>query len=158
MKEVVPGLFVGSQNDYESVPEDWFVVQACKEPYHRQALGYTGRSAPADSPEYLMARRGNRLILNLVDARDAVYIPTEIITAALLAIMGALAAGKPILVHCNKGESRAPSIALLYMASEGLLPREEDEAIADFTELYPEYAPGTGMAAFVHEHWQEYVA
>ena len=56
MKEAYPNLFVGSQTDYESNPkmfDNWFVVHACKEPYHRNALGYTGRSAPKDSPYYL---------------------------------------------------------------------------------------------------------
>ena len=38
--------------------------------YHRQALGYRSRGAPKDHPEYLVARRGNRLILNIVDAND----------------------------------------------------------------------------------------
>ena len=56
MKEVYKNLFVGSQFDYECNPkmfDDWFVVHACKEPYHRKALGYTGRSAPKDDPRYL---------------------------------------------------------------------------------------------------------
>ncbi len=30
---------------------------------------------------------------------------------------------RPILIHCNQGESRAPSLTLLYMAKRlGLLP------------------------------------
>ena len=81
---VFPNLFVGTQQDYElnvkSQP-GWMVVHACKEPYHRQELGYTSQGAPKNHPEYLIARRGNRLILNLVDAPDPRYIPKEIIDA-----------------------------------------------------------------------------
>ncbi|MBA2116847.1 hypothetical protein HOV93_40400 [Planctomycetes bacterium FF15] len=64
-------LHVGSEHDYEKVVRhrpDWRVVHACKDPYHRQALGYSGRDAPKSHPEYLIARREHRLILNLVDA------------------------------------------------------------------------------------------
>jgi hypothetical protein len=78
MKEIHPHLFVGSEQDYESVVSKqagWRVVHACKEPYHRRALGYSGRAAPKTHPEYLIARRGDRLILNLVDAPDPAYIP-----------------------------------------------------------------------------------
>jgi len=70
MIEVYLNLFVGDQSDYEinvATQEGWAVVHACKEPYHRQALGYRVRGAPKDHPEYLVARRGNRLILNIVE-------------------------------------------------------------------------------------------
>ena len=62
MKEVMPGLFVGNALDYDLVKDDpdWSVVQCAKEPWHREALGYTGRAAPREHPEYLWARRGNR--------------------------------------------------------------------------------------------------
>lgn len=46
MIEVYPKLFVGNQQDYDltvKTQADWRVVHACKEPYHRQALGYGGR-------------------------------------------------------------------------------------------------------------------
>ncbi len=77
MIEVYPFLYIGDQNDYESNVKHqpgWYVVHACKEPYHRQALGYTGRAVSNTHPEYLIARRGNRLILNMVDADDPSYI------------------------------------------------------------------------------------
>lgn len=44
-------------------------VYPCKEPYHRQALGYRGRSAPEGHREHLVARRGYRLILNMAELR-----------------------------------------------------------------------------------------
>lgn len=88
MIEVYPNLFVGNEVDANSIlnQSGWFVVHACKEPFHRQALGYSGRAAPKTDPEYLIAKRDNRLILNLVDAADPAYIPKEIIDAAIDAI------------------------------------------------------------------------
>ncbi len=41
MIEVHPRLFIGTELDYESqvrLREGWWVVHACKEPYHRQLL------------------------------------------------------------------------------------------------------------------------
>src|ERR1039457_6195845 len=116
MIEVQPNLFVGSQDDEASIrgQSGWFVVHACKEPYHRQALGYTGRGAPKTHPEYLIARRAGRLILNLVDVADINYIPAEIIDTALSDIHKNIPTNK-ILVHCNQGMSRSPTIAFLYL-------------------------------------------
>jgi len=116
MIEVSPNLFVGSAADYEFKVRDqagWCVVHACKEPYHRQALGYSGRAAPSSHPEYLVARRGDRLILNFVDASDPKYVPRELVDAALEFMHARLAEDSRVLVHCNQGESRAPTLALL---------------------------------------------
>ena len=82
MEEIYPNLFIGSDDDYKFLSYDlkgWYVIHACKEPYHRNALRYVGRSAPKDHPEYLIAERDGHLILNLVDAPDPSYIPKEII-------------------------------------------------------------------------------
>ena len=57
MIEVYSRLFVGHQGDYDndvSGRTGWAVVHACKEPYHRQALGYRSQGAPKGHPEYLI--------------------------------------------------------------------------------------------------------
>ena len=69
MKEVYPNLFVGTELDYENnkaLFDNWCVVHACKEPYHRNALGYTGRGAPKDSLYYLyLYNKKHHLILSM---------------------------------------------------------------------------------------------
>lgn len=63
MIEIHTNLYVGNETDYEHKvknQEGWDVIHACKEPYHREALGYSGRGAPKAHPEYLMAKRENR--------------------------------------------------------------------------------------------------
>ncbi len=102
MIEIHKNLFVGSEQDERSIrgEADWFVVHACKEPYHRQALGYTGRAASKDHPEYLIARRPGRMILNLVDVADVRYVAIEIVDAALDEIHANIATRR-VLVHCN---------------------------------------------------------
>lgn len=159
MLEVEPGIFVGDEADERRVRDEpgWFFIHACKEPYHRQALGYSGRAASKDHPEYLIARRDDRLILNLVDVADVNYVAAEIVDAALEAIREHLDHSK-VLVHCNQGQSRSPSIALLYLSryTDRFAGMDVDDAIAAFREIYPPYAPARGMADYVRLNWARY--
>ena len=161
MIEIYPNLFIGNEDDYEFQVKgqpDWMVVHACKDPYHRRELGYTSRGAPNNHPEYLIARRDNRLILNLVDANDPNYIPKEIIDAALEFIKDGLEKSQKVLVHCNQGESRSPSIGMLYLAiNTEKLPKEFTEAEQSFRQIYPMYNPGGGMRGFLIRNWGSYV-
>src|ERR1700733_7603040 len=159
MIEVHKNLFVGAETDEQGIrgQSARFVVHACKEPYHRQALGYSGRAAPKDHPEYLMAHRDGRLILNLVDVDNVSFVSPVIIDVALEAIAANIAS-KKVLVHCNQGQSRSPSIALLYLIRhtprfEGLT---QGDALSAFGAIYPSFMPARGMADFVRLHWQRY--
>ena len=161
MIEVYSRLFVGNQLDYEgSVArlDGWAVVHACKEPYHRQALGYSGKAAPKTHPEYLVAQRGKRLMLNIVDANNPMFFDRGMINQALDFIAQQHASELNILVHCNQGESRAPSIALVYMAARlQVLPKESLIAAEQtFRKLYPLYNPNAGIREHLRQYWQEY--
>ena len=161
MIEIYPNLFVGTQQDYEfqvKGQSNWMIVHSCKEPYHRQELGYTSRGAPKSHPEYLIVRRGNRLILNLVDAPDPAYLPKEIIDAAIEFIQKGLSESHKVLVHCNLGESRSPSIGFLYIAIyTNSLPCEFLAAEQQFRQIYPSYNPGIGIRGFVMNNWDLYL-
>ena len=164
MYEVFPRLFVGNQMDYENVVRlidtpkpGWAVVHACKEPYHRQALGYTGRGAPKEHEEYLFAFRGDRLCLNLVDVDSIDYVNKVLIEAALRFIGQSLDEGKKVLVHCNQGQSRGPSIALLYLGTvdpdfKGL---GAADAMLKFQGIYPQYEPANGIAEDLIRNWPQ---
>lgn len=158
MVEVHPNLFVGAQIDYESNPfafREWAVIHACKEPYHRQALGYSGRAVSKTHPEYLIARRPNRLILNLIDVENSQYIPDEIMDASIAFIHASLAAEQLVLVYCNQGLSRSPSIAMLYLATytERLPKASFEEATRLFIQMYPPFAPAGGVYGFLRNRW-----
>ncbi|MDP8207179.1 MAG: dual specificity protein phosphatase family protein [Candidatus Electryonea clarkiae] len=161
MIEVFQNLYIGNQDDYEkqvSKMNGWSIVHACKEPYHRAALGYIGRGAPKGHSEYLIARRGKRLILNLVDAPNPIYIPKEIMDAAVSFIHDELIKGKKVLVHCNLGGSRSPIIGLLYLAAllDSPLGDTFAEAEQDFKRIYPPYAPAGGVHGYAKENFDEY--
>ena len=157
MNEVYKNLFVGSQFDYECNPElfdDWYVIHACKEPYHRKALGYTGRSAPKDDPRYLfLYDEKHHLILNMVDADSPDYFRDEMINEAIFYVIEGLKKGKRVLIHCNQGESRAPSLALLLLNQLGVLSCDFDEAIKVFVKFYPDFMPKLGILTYVRRRW-----
>lgn len=159
MIEVFPNLHVGSELDEQQVRgvPGWFVIHACKEPYHRQALGYSGRAAAKDHPEYLIARRPGRLILNLVDVDNVDYIGSELVDAALAAIHEKIGS-ENVLVHCNQGASRSPTIALLYLAkhTDKFSGLTIDAALSAFRALYPHYNPARGMAEYARINWSRY--
>jgi hypothetical protein len=161
MIEIHPNLFIGVVDDYESQVKgktDWLTVHACKERYHRRELGYRSNGAPKDHPEYLIARRENRLILNLVDAPNPAYISKDIIDAALEFIHAGLRNSCRVLVHCNFGESRSPGIGMLYLSVyTDTLPKEFLPAEKRFREIYPPYNPGAGMRGFLVKNWDTYL-
>ena len=174
MIEITENLWVGTQRDFEerhylqkdNNESSWAFLHAAKEPYHRQFLGYTGRAAPKESEEYLWALRGNRLALNLVDAPDPKYIPATVIDRALDFLAEQLMDGKKVLLHCNMGASRAPSIGLLYLnGCAQLMGNTPGVQLVKFEEaekyykdnVYSGYAPGEGMRGFMNEHWEEYL-
>lgn len=161
MMQIYPHLFIGSAEDYEAVllnnPSEWFIIQAAKEPWHRDAVGYTTKGAPKESPEYLIAHRKDRLILNLVDTNDVKYISPKVINAAIKAIDKNIITGKKVLVHCNRGESRAPSIALLYMVTKGVYTKDTEEALQEFQTRYHDFHPSLGMLDFILQNWNKYV-
>jgi hypothetical protein len=161
MVEVHRSLWVGSQSDYEHVvsgQEGWAVVQACKFPYHRLAVGYPGAVAPENHPEHLFAYRENRLILNMIDAPDPAHFTVEMIEEALNFIDEAMNRGLKILVHCGQGESRSPMITMLHMAARlRVLPTDSfEEAERIFSKLYPLYKPTRGIREHLRSHWEHY--
>ena len=159
MIEVHPNLCVGSEDDDRRIrgQAGWFVIHACKETYHRQALGYRTQGAPKGHPEYLIARRDGCLILNLVDAPDPRYIRAELIDAAIADISANIAARR-VLVHCNEGRSRSPGIAFLYLCkmTDLFQGMDTETAISQFRLLYPPFMPGAGMLGFIRANVARY--
>lgn len=129
------------------------MVHACKDPCHRHAVGYSEKSLPKTHPAYLSHETDNQLFLNLIDPPIPLF-QIESFKIFLKFSGHATKQGRPILVHCNQGQSRAPSLALLYMAKGlRLLPNENYAAARTaFEENFP-YTPGKGIEKFLADNW-----
>jgi predicted protein tyrosine phosphatase len=160
MIEVYPNLYIGSWSDYETVVSghsDWAVVHACKK-YHRITVGYKLWNLSRNHPEYLLARRENRIMLCLLDLPVSRFIRKEMIDQTLDFIDDAYRSGLKVLIHCMQGRSRSPSITMLYMASRlHVLSTESFEAAEkQFRRLYPKYHPNRGIREHLRRNWHLY--
>lgn len=157
MTEIMPNLFVGTLDDYETIKddEDFYSVIAAKEPMHRRAVGYSGRSCGKDHPEYLFAERERCLICNLVDVENPEWISPIIISRAIEFTENAIdELNRQVLICCNQGHSRSAVIGLLYMKHKGFFKDLAfEEAEQQFLRLYPDYAPAGGMRGFAVQNW-----
>ena len=153
MIPVQDGLFVGTERDCRRGDAAWAVVHACKHPCHVKAVGYSG-SLPSTHPSYLVLEYPDDLFLNIIDPPVPLFKP-ELFSAFLSFAMRKQEEGKSLLIHCNQGESRAPSLALLFMAKvTGAVSNDSyASARADFEKLFPGYRPGRGIATYLGARW-----
>jgi len=154
MIEVYPNLFVGNETDCSlSESSKWAIVHACKIPCHQISVGYKG-SLSTSHPYYLIYERANHLFLNMIDPPVPMF-PNQLFSKSLDFIVNHVK-DQPVLVHCNNGCSRAPSIVLLFLAkvAKKISNNNYAQATIDFKKLYPFYSPGRGIAIFLSEQWK----
>lgn len=156
MIEVHPGLFIAGDHACRPGTGELAVLHACKDPCHRRVVGYQERSLSASHPNYLQWGTDVDLYLNLVDPPTPLF-KIESFVIALQFLRRNTQSGRKTLVHCNQGESRAPSIALLHLAKNLKLIASETYASAAsaFCELNPRYRPGLGIKTFLSSRWAE---
>lgn len=152
MHEVLPNLFFGNESacTVDSTGQV-AVVHACKHPCHRRAVGYTN-SLPSSHPNYLVLEQDYHLFLNLIDPPAPLFMLPSF--DAFLAFMDKHIGERKVIIHCNQGESRAPSLTLLYLAKRtDELPNDSYEAAAQaFSKRHP-YKPGRGIQTWLSRHW-----
>lgn len=156
MIEIIDNLFVGDDKTYEKIEDKsgWSVLRCCKEgpDGHRQLLGYKTPGAPKGK-DYLSVRHKNLLALNMLDIDDPNFFSDEMINHGLDFIEERIKAGDKVLVACNQGRSRGPSMALMYMRRVGELPVGYRNGYRIFKTLYPKYDPGLGIEHYVKSHY-----
>lgn len=151
MTEVHPNLYVGTSADCKDF--DGAILHACKEPYHRQMVGYKAVALPKDHEHYLWIIKGNEMALNIIDADKPEYFADSMIDTALEFIDHHRFMNEKVLVHCNQGQSRSPSIAMLYMRKQ--LPDDFEQAEEQFREIYPAYSPKNGIREYIKGRWNK---
>jgi len=156
MIEVDKNLFVSDENScfYED-KEDWVVIHACKHPCHLRGVGYRG-NLHSNHPNYLVLEKENHLFLNIVDmVRLLSHNFTEPIINAALNFIERKIQEKKVLIHCNKGESRSPALALLFLAKRKAVLSNDSysKAKEEFTKIYGRYNPGRGVDLYLNQYW-----
>ncbi|MFC2118340.1 dual specificity protein phosphatase family protein, partial [Bacteroidota bacterium] len=140
-------LFVGDLNDSLNVDNNnWAIVHATQT-IHYQLFGWNRTSNKPDKnhPNYIFYEKDNRLSLNWVDGKANLYEWSG--NDKFIKILDFIDKWLPqrnVLVHCDQGFSRSPSLCLLYLAKRIKIISDESyqDAKTGFLRLYPEFSPG----------------
>ena len=153
MVEISDRVFIGSGLSCRSGDNEWAIVHACKSPCHQNAVGYSG-SLKNTHPNYLVFEQNNDLFLNIIDPSVPMFLPL-LFTSFLKFADNFWQAGKKILIHCNQGESRAPSLGLLFLSKCNKIISNEsyEKARQEFINLYHSYNPGKGIQIYLSKNW-----
>lgn len=156
MTEIHQNLYIGSEKDCRNGNNELAVVHACKSPCHQRVVGYRGSLSKAH-PNYLVKEDEFNLYLNIIDPPVPLFMP-ETFTSFMGFARKHFEADRRILIHCNQGESRAPSLALLFLAKHvQSIPDESYEAAREeFVSAFPGYKPGRGIQTYLRENWEVY--
>lgn len=153
MRKIYERLYTGDLADCFEGAASWAVVHACRQPCFRRAARRLG--VASDGLTHL--EDGPNLYLDLIDG-PARYFSTPPLEAFLSFAGRHWSRGSGLLIHCNRGTSRGPSLALLFLAqgSTALPSGSFDEASAAFSRWVPEYSPGDGIRSFLRENWERF--
>lgn len=157
MIEIVQNLFIGDDNDCFSYSNTHAVIHACKT-CHQRAIGYR-ESLPSNHPHYLIYEDGNHLYLNMVDMeRELLPVYTHPIMKAAFTFLDNYIEKKKILIHCNQGNSRSPSIGLLYLSRKSIISNDlYINAKNNFLNIYSIFNPGKGIELYMNNNWNEII-
>lgn len=163
-------IFVGDQSDCRSfqcfsppprsfekghVHREMAVIHACKSPCHQRAVRYSG-SLDETHPNYLSLVRDDQLFLNLIDPPTTMF-RLESFDVFMRFASEHYSAGRGLLIHCNQGVSRGPSLALVFMAKKlaAVEPGSFEAARRSFGKRYKKYIPSSGIEEFLKTHWEK---
>ena len=153
MKKISENLYIGDDFDCSTHSSDFAVIHACKT-CHQKGVGYRG-NLPSLHPNYLVYENHNNLFLNIVDMDIELLskYTDPLMKSALNFIRNHITVEK-VLVHCNQGRSRSPSICLVYLAQNGIISNKSYiDAKAEFIKIYPFYSPSNGIELYLRRNW-----
>lgn len=155
MEYVHERVLVGNESACRAGGDGFGVVHACKSPCHQRAVGYKG-SLARDHPNYLWFRQGLDLYLNMIDPPVPLF-PDELFQVFLPFAREVWDSGDTLLVHCNQGESRAPSLAMIFLAKHvGSLSNDSfNIARTQFAQTFRGYLPGRGLEEYLTNNWEK---
>ena len=162
MIEISNNIFIGNDYDYYSLnnKDDWCVLHCCKTPFHQTFVGYSGNLSK-DHPNYAYCIKGSEMALNIVDINmfDKRYLEfNKNMLSEAFKFLDTYKDQKKILIHCNQGESRGPSIGMLYIARNGFFDYDGfEDTYYQFLNIYPNYKPKDNIFFTVRSLWNYFV-
>lgn len=155
-------LYYCSQTEYEICRKrgtSFSALFCAKNPYHQWMVGYV-KNCSKDHPEYLVARRpkDRMMALNMVDAPKPEFFSDEMIMAGIDFIENELAQGHDVVVVCNQGESRSPTMCLMYMMVHGDFDKSKTfDEVCDIYRVMTNYEwnPNMGIFKYCQNLWEK---
>lgn len=155
---IYPHLRVGGDDAYERLKneENWSFLRCCK--YgpggHQRTLDYHTLAAPEGS-EHFVVKRGHLMALNMLDLDDPHYVDPDMIFTGLEFVKQELEAGREVLISCNAGLSRGPTVGLMFLRYIGDLPHAYLHSVRLFYHIYRQYRPSQGIEQFARNVWSQ---
>lgn len=154
-------LYFTNADEYDRVVKDcpgFSALLCAKNPYHKEIVGYD-RNCPKDHPEYLVAYRPKEHImaLNMVDAPKPEFFSDKMVLAGIDFIQNELAQNNDVVVVCNQGESRSPTMCLMYMMAHGDFSKtlSHSEVFTQFSRIAKEWNPNNGILQYAIQFWNK---
>ena len=145
MKKVYTNIYVGNDRDCKEF--NGAIVHACQSCFMNNVYGNTRNSKVFES--------NDNLYLNLLDISSLSFEYGFPMIKRSVEFIDEHINNMKVLIHCNFGMSRSPSIALLYMAKKGYINNTSfKSALLDFINIYKEYSPGIGMYKYFDNYWK----
>jgi predicted protein tyrosine phosphatase len=150
-------LYVGTKEEYDTaIEKNMKIVCALNRANgyvtHQSIVGWSGKGCNKDSPYYLFKETDDAIYLNMIDGAKPEYVNDHMINAALKFIKSSLKNGSTVFIYCSLGESRSPSLALMYLLENQLIDKEN--AIKVFRDdFYSKYSPNLGNLGYIEKRW-----
>lgn len=151
-------IYIGTKEEYRTAQSQGMKIvcalnRANGFVTHQSQVGWSGRCCNKDNPYYLYKEEDDAIYLNMIDGDDTRYVNDEMIDAALDFMKRHLDNDASVFVYCSLGESRSPSIALMYMLEHGHIEATSD-VFREFKERdYANYQPKRGNAEYIVNRW-----
>lgn len=161
MVEIAPRLFIATEDEISDLNPFEYSLCSLAQTFHYQIHSWKRGENHKNDPCYLMCSHSNQILsVNWVDGDERLFDyqgkGVETLQKILTWIEYQLDHNRKVLVMCNQGLSRSPTVALVYLAKVlKTLPNSSfTKAKEQFLNDYPEYQP-KGIADFVNHHWSE---
>lgn len=151
-------IYVGTKEEYREAKEKGMKIvcalnRASGYITHQSVVGWNGRGCNPDNPHYLFKEDESEIYLNMIDGDDPKYVNDKMINPTLNFIDKHIKNNEEIFIYCSLGESRSPSIALMYLLENDLIEKSDNTIKIFKEEFYPYYNPKDGNLLYIKNRW-----